>query len=189
MALSPGIRLAAVLTARSVSDRVMATHEMRSVPIQAVWMFTGNNLRFKGDCARRILPCGIDPKMENPELRDDFVPRLRHRIYDVDDERVLHAYQSGTPALTVLGIAILLSALAWAPVFRGGARDIVLEPILVDAPEPPPSPFTPVGSFSTKTQADLDDGLWENTLLYDYSVLYQRHDQRARRRRIADYGR
>lgn len=130
-----------------------------------------------------------------PELCEDFEPRLRHRIYDVDDERVLSVHQSGTPALTVLGIAVLLSALAWMPVLLGGSRDVILDPIVVSgAPHDdtgllPVLLLTPPGSFSTKTPSDLDDGLWENTLLYDYSALSQRYNQRARLRRVADYGR
>ncbi len=129
-----------------------------------------------------------------PELREDFEPRLRHRIYHVDDERALGAHQSATPALTVLGIAILLTALAWAPLITGGGRDVMLEPIVVDrAPRDAgrllPALLTPPGAFSTKTPSHLDDGLWENTLLYEYSALYQRYGQRGHVRRVADVDR
>jgi anti-sigma factor RsiW len=132
--------------------------------------------------------------LPQPSLREDFEPRLRHRLYHVDDERALNAHQSGTPALTVLGIAILLTALAWAPVLRGGATEVVLEPIVIDRAPRRASSFLPVmlappGTASTRTPADIANGLWENTLLYDYSALSQRYDQRARVRRVADYGR
>jgi hypothetical protein len=49
--------------------------------------------------------------------------------------------------------------------------------------------LAPPGTVSTRTPADIASGLWENTLLYDYSALSQRYDQRARVRRVADYGR
>ena len=105
---------------------------------------------------RTVLENGAEllRSLPQPELREDFVPRLRHRIYNVDDERALNAHQSGAPALTVLGIAILLSALAWAPLLGGGTRDVLLEPIVVDrAPSDGsvrfPIRVTPTGAFST----------------------------------------
>jgi anti-sigma factor RsiW len=129
-----------------------------------------------------------------PELHEDFEPRLRHRLYHVDDERVLSAHQSGASAMTVLGIAILLTALAWAPMLRGGGPDVRLEPIVVDRAPRRASPFRPAllappGTFSTKTPSELDDGLWDNTLLYEYSALSQRYNQRMRARRVADFDR
>ncbi len=132
--------------------------------------------------------------LPQPQLREDFEPRLRHRIYHVDDERALSAHQSGTPALTVLGIAILLTALAWAPLLRGGPRDVVLEPIVVDRSPREASSFLPVifappGTQSSSRPGNLEDGLWENTLLYDYSALSQRYDRRARLRRASDFDR
>ncbi len=142
---------------------------------------------------RKVLDLGatVLRALPEPELREDFEPRLRHRLYHVDDERVVNAHQSGAPALTVLGIALLLTALAWAPALRGGASDVLLAPIVVDRAPRRASPFRPVsfaprGAFSTKNPADLDDGLWDNTLLYEYSALSQRYDQRARVRRVAE---
>lgn len=121
--------------------------------------------------------------LPEPELRDDFQPRLQHRLYHVDDVRTLSQHAaSGAPALTVVGIALLLTAVAWSPTLFSGAPVIELAPIVVDrAPER--SPFrnasaTPPGTFSTKSQ--MDEGLWANTLLYDYTPLSQRYDRRAR---------
>ena len=46
--------------------------------------------------------------LPEPQLRDDFEPRLKHRLFHVDDERTLSAHgASGTPAMTVLSIALL----------------------------------------------------------------------------------
>jgi len=145
---------------------------------------------------KTVLAHGADllRSLPEPELREDFVPRLQHRLYHVDDERALgDQAASGTSALAVLGIAVLLSAVAWSPTFFGGARIVELAPIVVDrAPARTPvrpASATPPGTFSTKSQADLREGLWANTLLYDYSPLAQRYDRRARVRRVSELGR
>lgn len=132
--------------------------------------------------------------LPEPELREDFVPRLQHRLFHVDNERVIQAHgASAAPALTVLGIAVLLAAIAWSPTVFSGSPVVQLDPIVVDrAPtrsEIRPVSATPPGTFSTKSRADLLDGLWANTLLYDYSPLSQRYEQRARVRRAAELGR
>jgi anti-sigma factor RsiW len=128
--------------------------------------------------------------LPEPELREDFRPRLQHRMFHVDDERVLGAHAaSGAPALTVLGIALLLTAVAWSPTVFAGRPAVQLEPIVVDR-APTRSPFRPVsvtppGTLSSKTPGNLAEGLWANTLLYDYSLLSQRYEKRARARRRA----
>jgi len=136
---------------------------------------------------RNVLVHGADllRSLPEPELRDDFEPRLKHRLFHVDDERVLGSHAaSGAPALTVLGIAVLLTAIAWSPTLFSGAPVVELAPIVVDrAPQRSPvrpASVTPPGTFSTKGEPDLDDGLWANTLLYEYSLLNQRYEQRAR---------
>jgi anti-sigma factor RsiW len=126
--------------------------------------------------------------LPEPELREDFEPRLQHRLFHVDDERVLGIHSSsGTPAMTVLGIALLLTAVAWSPTLFSGAPVVELAPIVVDR-APNRSPFraasSPPGTFSSKSD-DLDEGLWENTLLYNYTPLSQRYEQRARARRYS----
>lgn len=128
--------------------------------------------------------------LPEPEVPEDFEPRLRHRLFHVDDERTLRTHgASGTPALTVLGIAVLLTAVAWSPTLFSGAPVIELAPIVVDrAPESSgvrSASATPPGTFSTKSEG----GLWANTLLYDYTPLSQRYEQRAQSRQAADLGR
>lgn len=142
---------------------------------------------------RNVVEHGADVlrSLPGPQLREDFEPRLWHRLYHVDDERALGAPQSGAPALTVLGIAILLTALAWAPVLRDGPQDLQLDPIVVDrAPrrEAPirPATFLPAGTFGTKNPRDIGVGLWERTLLYEYSALSQRYNQRGGIRRVSE---
>ena len=121
-----------------------------------------------------------------PELGEDFAPRLRHRLYHVDDERVLGAHAaSGASAVTVLGIAL-------SPTLLQGVPVVELAPIVVDR-APARSPFVPVGTrpaaFGSKSDSELDEELFENTLLYDYSPLSQRYDQRARVRRVSLFDR
>jgi anti-sigma factor RsiW len=132
--------------------------------------------------------------LPEPELESDFGPRLRNRLHNVDDERVLLQHgASGTPAMTVLGIALVLTAVAWSPALFSGENDVELAPIVVNQ-EPVRSPARPVrssppGVFSTKSTTDLGEGLWANTLLYDYTPLSQRYEQRARGRRAGQLDR
>lgn len=133
--------------------------------------------------------------LPQPELRDDFEPRLKHRLYHVDDERALTAHAaSGAPAMTVLSIALLLTAVAWSPTLFLRAPTIELPVIVVD--DPPargsdrPVSVTPPGVFSTtQPEPDLEEGLWANQLIYDYSPLSQRYERRSSVRRVGQFDR
>ena len=119
--------------------------------------------------------------LPRPELRDDFAPRLQHRLYHVQEERSLSDHvASGAPALAVFGIAVLLAAVAWAPLMRGSAPVVELQPIVVDrAPTrlfSPPArvPSAPAGIRSVGTadrQDVLDRDLWDDATLFEYSRL------------------
>jgi anti-sigma factor RsiW len=145
-----------------------------------------------GECVRYkvVLEHGakVLRSLPEPEVSEDFSPRLRHRLYHVDDERVLSAHAtSGASALTVLGIAILLSAVAWSPTLLGGVPVVELAPIVVD--REPQRRGVP-GMFSTTSDQDVGEGLWANTLLYDYSPLSQRYGpSRVHARRAESLGR
>ena len=65
--------LSAALTAEEFSDRMLGFNRTAKPPLRAVWMMTGNNIVFKGDLGRRVIPCDIDAGMEHPEDRTDFV--------------------------------------------------------------------------------------------------------------------
>jgi hypothetical protein len=67
---SPALDLA--LTSPSFSDRILGKQESLEAPLSLVWLASGNNMQFKGDTARRIVPIDLDPKMEKPEERTDF---------------------------------------------------------------------------------------------------------------------
>lgn len=115
-----------------------------------------------------------------PDVREDFVPRLQHRLYHVDEEAALHRHtSSGTTALAVFGVALLLTAVAWSPTFRQGAPVVELAPIVVS--RPPASRMRPVvfSALSTRrpitrarNAALFDDA---HTLLFEYSRLAQRY--------------
>jgi len=67
---SPALDLA--LTASSFTDRILGKNDSREAPLTMVWLASGNNMQFRGDTARRVVPIDLDPKMEHPEERDDF---------------------------------------------------------------------------------------------------------------------
>jgi anti-sigma factor RsiW len=113
------------------------------------------------------------------ELRDDFGQRLQHRLYHVQDERSLsERVTSVAPALTVLGIAVLLTAVAWAPTLRESAPMVHLPPIVVDR-APPGYSVTPTsgirGPGRQRGEPKLDGDLWDDTRLYEYSPLRSRY--------------
>ena len=115
-----------------------------------------------------------------PDVREDFVPRLQHRLYHVDEEAALHRHtSSGTTALAVFGVALLLTALAWSPTFRHGAPVVELAPIVVS--RPPTSRVRPVTFSALSTRRPVaavrNAGLWDDahTLLFEYSRLARRY--------------
>jgi putative DNA primase/helicase len=48
-----------------------------TVPTQATWLATGNNLLVRGDLSTRVLICTIDPHVEKPEER-----RFKRNLYE-----------------------------------------------------------------------------------------------------------
>lgn len=61
--------LAKAMTSGTYSRRKLGSNETEEVPSSVLWLFTGNNIVFKGDFATRILPIRIVPKSERPEFR------------------------------------------------------------------------------------------------------------------------
>jgi anti-sigma factor RsiW len=115
-----------------------------------------------------------------PELREDFEPRLQHRLYHVLEERAVSEHAtSRTPAFAVFGIAVLLTAVAWSPLLKGSAPVVQLEPIVVDRAPATPR-VRPVGAqrrpLELRATPALDLGLWDDTRLYEYSPLSRRYD-------------
>jgi hypothetical protein len=67
---SPALNM--VVTARQISDRVLGKSEMPTCPWNCVLFLSGNNMAFRGDFARRVIPIDLDPQMEKPEERTGF---------------------------------------------------------------------------------------------------------------------
>jgi predicted anti-sigma-YlaC factor YlaD len=116
----------------------------------------------------------------------DFYPRLRHRIFHVDDANALARSSAGsaTSAATILGMAVLLTLVAWSPMMRQ-KPEVELAPIVVSRPSsqravglrPPPIDLsTPVQSLPYADPFDRGH-LWEHphALLLRHSPLFERY--------------
>lgn len=75
--------LAATLTSCAVTERILGKSERRTVPMRAVWIVTGNNLGWRGDLGRRVLPLALDPKCEHPEERAMRSPKGQDEDFKV----------------------------------------------------------------------------------------------------------
>jgi len=67
---SPALNTA--LTASMFKDRILGRTQTSEAPMHTVFFASGNNMRFKGDTARRVVPIDLDPRMERPEERTGF---------------------------------------------------------------------------------------------------------------------
>jgi hypothetical protein len=119
------------------------------------------------------------------ELREDFGPRLQHRLYHVQERSLSDHVSSGAPAFAVMGIAVLLAVVAWAPMLRDSPPVVELAPIVVDRAPPrlssPPGRMIS-GPLGQRSQSGLDADLWDDARLYEYSSLArgQRRDGQPR---------
>ncbi len=123
--------------------------------------------------------------LPEPKLGEDFEPRLRHRLFHVDDRRALLDHSgSATPALTVLGLAVLLTVIAWSPLLREEPPVVDLAPIVVDqVPEAPPAYSAADGRAAVVFSA-LGRGLWDDARLYEYTRLSKRYARDGSIRRV-----
>jgi hypothetical protein len=83
-----------------------------------------------GSCARydRVLNDGVDVLrgLGVVEPSYDFMPRLQHRIFQVDLEKSLDRQRaSGASVVLTMGLALAIAATAWAPLL--GRRQVVIE--------------------------------------------------------------
>ncbi len=73
--------LAAALTTSEWEDRVLKTNDIVRLPQRATWIATGNNLRLRGDLARRSYRIGLDAREARPWERGEFRhPNLREWV-------------------------------------------------------------------------------------------------------------
>lgn len=61
--------LAMALTTGEVRDRKLGVTETVAATLRAVWAITGNNVLFRSDFGRRVVPIDLDPQVERPERR------------------------------------------------------------------------------------------------------------------------
>ncbi len=61
--------IARLLTAPVHKDRLLGVSQQVELPTNVTVCFTGNNIVVNADLARRILPCRLQPKCEDPERR------------------------------------------------------------------------------------------------------------------------
>jgi hypothetical protein len=65
-----------VLTSETWKDRELGTNTVTSLPVDAIFMVTGNNLEVGADAARRTLRCRLESDEERPEERTGFAHPL-----------------------------------------------------------------------------------------------------------------
>ncbi len=160
----------------------------------------GKCARYQEVVSRSVALLQLMPKAE---LAESFRPRLQHRLYHLDDGAPMagSAKGSATPAATVLGMAILLAAVAWSPTIGSDAPRVDLPAIVVSGPpvsDPVIDPVLdrdvfgpmPVSSGVPASSELFPGGLWSDAkrLLYEYSPMGERYrgqggrDERVLRR-------
>lgn len=70
--------MASLITATTMTDRILGRSEAVSVPARALLVLTGNNLMLSGDLPRRVLLCRIDPRTSEPFAREFDLDPLAH---------------------------------------------------------------------------------------------------------------
>jgi hypothetical protein len=97
-------------------------------------------------CARydRVIRKGVELYLRCPEVTpsEDFLPRLQHRLYHIDEEmRAPARNSSGAQAAVTLALAASIAAIAWFPTTQSKERMIELPAVAARAPLPPPAPM------------------------------------------------
>ncbi len=64
--------LSAALTTSRWKDRILGQSRMITLPVRCTWAATGNNIRLRGDIARRSYRVRIDAALEQPWTRKNF---------------------------------------------------------------------------------------------------------------------
>ena len=79
-------------TAKTVLIRLFGTQTKVRVPWRTVLFATGNNLRYVGDVARRVVQITLEPQEEKPDERTDFVHKdLRKHVREKERTYLAHA--------------------------------------------------------------------------------------------------
>lgn len=150
------------------------------------------HLRACRSCARYrdVVDRGVEALRSLPPspLREDFRDRLRHSIYDYEEER---RHSGGTlgasPVMLMVAAAAVVAAVLGGPFLFRREPSVEIAPIVVQRPpeprpRPQPSLLDPIPEAPTvRVVQDTPRlealELWErsNALLYEHSPLYQRY--------------
>ncbi|CAN5852593.1 hypothetical protein BH23GEM6_BH23GEM6_27310 [soil metagenome] len=99
------------------------------------------HLRGCSSCARydEVIGDGVElvRALEPVETSDDFMLRLQHRIYHVEDEMKTSRYASGTSVALTMAIAAAIGITAWAPTVKSKVPQLDLPPVIANAPVRP----------------------------------------------------
>jgi hypothetical protein len=111
------------LTAPTFGDRMLGKNEQREAPLTTVFFASGNQMQFRDDMARRVIPIDLDPKRENPEERDDFLhPELEKWVEENRPRLVMNALTIMQAYFTVGAPTYKLPAMgsyeAWSTLIR-----------------------------------------------------------------------
>lgn len=118
-------------------------------------------------CARydRVVQRGLKVFRNLPRVRtsSDFLPRLRHRLYHVDDAIPERSRTSGGSAALVAVAAVGILALAWMPFATSVPVEVELPAVSVEAPPPESAESLPSlfdrGPFLAPTPGSSHPGL------------------------------
>ena len=126
----------------------------------------------------------------------DFYPRLKHRVFHLEDADALARGSAGsaTTAVTILGMAVLLTLVAWSPLIRA-AEQKAERAAEVNRPttdgglglRPRPVTFSAGTLRFTQGFERTPQDLWERpeVLLWEYSPLFEGYGQTGGLRRVS----
>ena len=79
------------LTGTSWKGRILGKSQRTpDVPMSTVWFCSGNNLTYRGDTPRRVIPCRLQPEQERPEGRTGFkIPDIKGHVQERRAELVI----------------------------------------------------------------------------------------------------
>ena len=116
--------------------------------------------------------------MPAPEPAPNFFRRLEHRLLHVmdGDDESRHGSSSALPMATVLGMAILLTVIAWSPALRDATPEVRLDPIVVSDPPAERGFYSGPPTFLLEGEATplrFGEELFDDptSLFYQYSPL------------------
>jgi hypothetical protein len=123
---------------------------------------------------RDVVEQGIQVLRAAPaqSVSGDFLPRLQHRIYHLEDgPRLTRGETAGsaTTTTTALAIAMLIAVAAWSPALVR-APEVAIEPIVVTQPEPRvvgirTPDYRDQLALASAEASRIHQGLWDDPML------------------------